>query len=137
MHKRSFLWAGAAILALGFLGTPNLALANGPVVVLPAPDTSGGRPLMACLKDRKTDRRLTGEDLPLPDLSSLLWAAWGVNRPDGRHVVPTARNEQKVMLFVVLSDGVWQYTTTDSVNAAIARGSHIYASYKKTDKIKP
>ncbi|MBR3663631.1 MAG: nitroreductase family protein [Desulfovibrio sp.] len=109
MHKRSFLWAGAAILALGFLGTPNLALANGPVVVLPAPDTSGGRPLMACLKDRKTDRRLTGEDLPLPDLSSLLWAAWGVNRPDGRHVVPTARNEQKVMLFVVLSDGVWQY----------------------------
>ncbi|MCR5813508.1 MAG: nitroreductase family protein [Desulfovibrio sp.] len=109
MHKRSFLWVKASILALALCLTPDLVFANGQVVTLPAPDTSGGRPLMACLKDRKSERHFATDDISLPELSSLLWAAWGVNRADGRHVIPTARNEQKVRLLVVLGDGVWQY----------------------------
>ena len=109
MHRRSFLWAGAVTLALTLFAAPDRIAANGTIVTLPVPNTSGGRPLMACLKDRKSERHLAGDDISLPELSSLLWAGFGVNRADGRHVVPTARNEQKVRLLVVLGDGVWQY----------------------------
>ena len=39
----------------------------------------------------------------------LLWATWGVNRPDGRRTAPMAKNEQNVAVYVVLADGVWRY----------------------------
>ena len=109
MQRRTFLLAGAATVATNLMGGLWPAQANVTLVQLPTPATTGGRPLLTCLKERHTDRHLGGEDIPLPQLSTLLWAAWGINRADGRHVIPTARNEQKVLLFVVLGDGVWQY----------------------------
>ncbi|MCR4667220.1 MAG: nitroreductase family protein [Desulfovibrio sp.] len=97
----------SVILCVSFL--PSAASADGQIVQLPAPDMQGGRPLLACLKDRHSDHHPGGEDFTLPQLSTLLWSAWGINRPDGRHVIPTARNQQKIRLYAVLSDGVWQY----------------------------
>jgi len=33
-------------------------------------------------------------------LSNLLWAAWGINRPDGRRTAPSARNWQEIDVYV-------------------------------------
>ena len=109
MNRRTFLGLGGALVALSLIDQPPMALASGQVVRLPAPDFQGGMSLMECLQKRHTDRNLGSEDFTLSELSNILWAAYGVNRPDGRHVIPTARNQQKVMLFVVLGDGVWKY----------------------------
>jgi len=76
---------------------------------LPAPDKKGGMPLMQALAERKSTRSFGDKAVSAQDLSNLLWAAWGVNRTDGRRTAPTARNTQAVDVYVVLESGVWRY----------------------------
>jgi nitroreductase len=79
------------------------------ILKLPAPKTEGGMPLMQALKERKTAREFGPQKLPLPVLSNLLWAAWGVNRPDGHRTAPSARNSQEIDVYVAMSDGLFLY----------------------------
>jgi hypothetical protein len=69
------------------------------VIKLPAPKTEGGMPLMQALKERHSSREFSSEKLPLTTLSNLLWAAWGINRPDGHHTAPSARNFQEMDVY--------------------------------------
>jgi len=78
-------------------------------VVLPPPQTDGGRPLMQVLKERKTTRDFAPDKLPTQVLSNLLWAAFGVNRPDGRRTAPSAMNWQEIDVYVATSDGLFLY----------------------------
>ena len=79
---------------------------------LPAPDKSGGVPLMQALAQRQSNRNISEEAISQQELSNLLWAAWGVNRPDGKHTVPTARNKQMVAVYAAMDSGVWYYDST-------------------------
>ena len=78
-------------------------------IILPAPQTDGGRPLMQVLKDRKTTRDFAADKLSPQVLSNLLWAAFGVNRPDGRRTAPSAMNWQEIDVYVAISDGLFLY----------------------------
>ena len=79
------------------------------ITQLPAPDKEGGMPLMQALAERKSTKSFSDKAVSAQDLSNLLWAAWGVNRQDGRRTAPTARNTQAVDVYVVLESGVWRY----------------------------
>jgi SagB-type dehydrogenase family enzyme len=79
------------------------------VIKLPAPKTEGGMPLMQALKQRHSGREFSSEKLPMQTLSSLLWAAWGINRPDGHRTAPSARNSQEIDVYVALSNGLYLY----------------------------
>ena len=76
---------------------------------LPAPKISGGKPLMEVLKERKSTREFSPEKLSAQALSNLLWAAWGINRDDGRRTAPSASNRQEIEIYVVTSDGAHVY----------------------------
>ena len=78
-------------------------------IPLPAPQTDGGRPLMQVLKERKTQREFSPEKLPMQVLASLLWAGFGINRPDGRRTAPSAMNWQEIDIYVAMSDGLFLY----------------------------
>jgi len=79
-------------------------------IALPKPDTSGGKPLMEVLRLRKSTRSFSNAPVSEHELSNLLWAAWGINRPTtGHHTVPTSQNEQNVQVYVALENGVWLY----------------------------
>jgi SagB-type dehydrogenase family enzyme len=78
-------------------------------VALPAPQTSGGKPLMQALKERKSTRDFSPEKLSPQVLSNLLWAAWGINREDGRRTAPSASNRQEIEIYVVSADGAYTY----------------------------
>ena len=78
-------------------------------ITLPQPQTDGGRPLMQVLKDRKTTRDFTADKLSPQMLSNLLWAAFGVNRPDGRRTAPSAMNRQEIDIYVATADGLFVY----------------------------
>ncbi len=78
-------------------------------VALPRPQTEGGRPLMPVLKDRKTTRDFAPDKLPEQLLSNLLWAAFGVNRPDGRRTAPSAMNWQEIDIYVATGEGLFRY----------------------------
>lgn len=79
------------------------------IIKLPAPKTEGGMPLMQALKERESRREFSSRELPPEILSSLLWAAWGINRPDGHRTAPSARNLQDIDVYVAMSDGLYLY----------------------------
>jgi len=79
-------------------------------IELPKPQTDGGRPLMQVLKDRKSSREYSAEKLPPQVLSNMLWAAFGINRPDsGKRTAPTAMNQQEIDIYVATADGLYLY----------------------------
>lgn len=84
--------------------------ASGRNITLPAPRTQGGLPLMQALKLRHTAREFSPRPLEPQVLSDLLWAAFGVNRPEsGRRTAPSAKNWQEVDIYVVLAQAAYRY----------------------------
>lgn len=80
---------------------------------LPPAVTQGGKPLMEALAQRRSTRDFRDEPIPDQVLSDLLWAAWGVNRPDGHRTAPSAMNSQEIDLYVLREDGAWLYAAQD------------------------
>jgi len=78
-------------------------------IELPKPETSGGMPLQEALSLRRTDRDFSEKPLPLRTVSTLLWSAVGINRPDGKRTAPTARNKQEITLYVCIPEGTFRY----------------------------
>jgi nitroreductase len=78
-------------------------------VALPTPQTTGGKPLMQVLKERKSVRDFAPEQISKQMLSNLLWAAWGINRADGRRTAPSASNRQEIDVYVIMADGTYLY----------------------------
>jgi nitroreductase len=78
-------------------------------VSLPTPQTSGGIPLMQALGLRKSSREFSPVKLSPQTLSNLLWAGFGINRPDGRRTAPSALNWQEITIYVITADGVYTY----------------------------
>lgn len=90
---------------------------------LPPPDMKGGKPLMQCLKDRKTQRNFSTKKLPVDVLSNLLWAASGINRPDsGKRTAPTARNWQEIDVYVAMEEGLYLYNAKTHVLDPVLAG---------------
>ena len=77
--------------------------------VLPTPNTTGGKPLMQVMNERKSSRDYQpGQAISKQDLSNMLWAAWGVTH-DGKHTIATAMNRQELILYVVTPTEVSRY----------------------------
>ncbi len=73
------------------------------------PDTTGGNPIMQVFKERKTSREFSDRKLSIETLSNLLWAAFGINRADGRRTAPSAMNWQEIDIYVALEEGLYIY----------------------------
>ena len=94
-------------------------------VSLPPPVKHGGMPLMQALSARRSARDFADRDLNDSVLSSLLWAANGINRPaDGRRTAPTGRNVQDIDVYVMLREGVYKYDAVSNVLKLINPGDH-------------
>ena len=92
-------------------------------IQLPAPQMEGGKPLMQALKARCTTREFSNEALPLQELSNLLWAACGINRPEkGLRTAPTAMNRQEIDIYVACADGLFLYDAkANALNLVVAQ----------------
>ena len=109
-HSLSLLLSLAALALIPAAPKAVNAAESAARMELPAPDKSGGMPLMQALAQRHSTRKgYSGAALSPQQLSDLLWATWGVNRDDGRRTAPTAMNRQDVRLYVALENGVWLY----------------------------
>src|ERR1035437_10151001 len=79
-------------------------------IILPAPDRTGGKPLMQALNERQSIRAFTQENLTLQQLSDLLWAGWGINRADQKkRTAPSSRNLQEIDVYVSMQQGLYLY----------------------------
>jgi SagB-type dehydrogenase family enzyme len=96
------------LILLGF--TSLIVTAQSDTLWLPKPVMEGGKPLMEALRDRHTARKFKPDALPMQQVSNLLWAACGVNRPDeGRRTAPTARNWQEIDVYVAFPDAAYKF----------------------------
>jgi nitroreductase len=78
-------------------------------IELPAPQKAGGMPLMEALAKRSTSRAFDPRELSQQQLSNLLWAAFGINRADGKRTAPSAMNWQETDIYVLLRQGAFVY----------------------------
>jgi SagB-type dehydrogenase family enzyme len=111
--KGSLYFAMAALMA-GALCAQNINL--------PAPQKLGGMPLMEALAKRSTTRDFATRELSAQQLSSLLWACFGINRPDGKRTAPSAKNCQETDIYVILKSGTYVYDAKSNQLDLVMKG---------------
>jgi nitroreductase len=116
MKRRTQMKRSLYLLAATFLAGSLLAQD----MKLPAPQKSGGMPLMEALAKRSTARAFDSRDLSNEQLSSLLWASFGINRPDGKRTAPSANNKQATDIYVLLKQGAYVYDASSNKLALVS-----------------
>jgi nitroreductase len=109
ISRREFLKVSAttgAILSVA----PNITLSEEqkPIQLI-QPQTGSGNPFMQLLWKRMTSREFSEQPLSVEVLSNVLWAAFGINRPDGKRTAPSAMNKQEIDIYVALPSGLYLY----------------------------
>jgi len=105
------------IIAMGLLSSAVSAMET---VKLPKPNTSGGKPLMETMSERRTSRDFNGKEIDNQTLSEILWSAYGVSHERGLRTIPTSRNQKDLEVYVIKKDGAWHYDADDNVLHHIA-----------------
>jgi nitroreductase len=91
-------------------------------VQLLKPQTATGNAMLKVLEKRRSSREFAPDPLPVAVLSSLLWAAFGINRPDGKRTAPSARNRQEIDIYVAAPEGLYLYDAKANVLQPILAG---------------
>ncbi len=74
------------------------------------PDPHGGGELIRALRARKSSRAFSSAPIPEAQFSNLLWAAFGINRPEtGGRTAPSAHGWQEIDVYAVRADGAYRY----------------------------
>ena len=95
------------------------------VIRLPEPDKTRGTAVMQALADRVSVRECSSEELSLNDMSDVIWAANGINRPEeGRRTAPSALNKQDIDIYVFTAEGVYLYLPQEHALQQVAEGDH-------------
>jgi nitroreductase len=111
------------LVCLSFLA--GSVFAQGMPIALNAPDLSRGLPVMKALSLRASAAKFETNDLSLQDLSDLLWAANGINRPDtGKKTAPSSMNAQDIDIYVVMKNGVYLYNAKNQNLEPVAEGDY-------------
>ena len=94
---------------LFFTPVPGMA-SDSEFIDLPDPRLEAGQPLMAALKARKSIRSFSTRLLSNQTLSELLWAAFGINRPESKkRTAPSAHDRQEVDIYIAMAKGLYRY----------------------------
>jgi SagB-type dehydrogenase family enzyme len=106
-----------------FAFTAILAEENLVDISLPTPHMQGGKPLMQVLKDRQSSRSFGTKKLSMQTVSDLLWAAFGINRPDsGKRTAPSTRNWQEIDVYAVMENGAYLYDAKANTLKLVVKG---------------
>jgi hypothetical protein len=85
-------------------------------IKLNEPNKKRGSTFMEALSVKASALEWSDDDLSLQDLSDLLWAANGVNRPDeNKRTASSAQNAHDVDIYLFMKDGVYLYDADDHV----------------------
>ena len=117
-----------AVLAVVLATDPAVAQERSTPIVLPRVAPSQTATLASLLEERHSVREFSDQPIALAELSHVLWAAIGANRPDGRRTVPSAGALFPLDVYVVAGDvrglaaGVYRYLPLEHALARTREG---------------
>jgi SagB-type dehydrogenase family enzyme len=129
-----------------------LAGTAGADIALEKPRVSLGVDIMEALQMRKSTKSYSTKEIPIGDLSNILWAANGVNRENGKRTAPSSYGRQYTDLYIVSDQGVYFYdpvehslglVTNENLKSQIAmqkyvgEASHIIVMVSDSTRIHP
>ena len=88
------------------------------------PDKKGGMPLMEALSLRASVRSWSNKEISMKDLSNMLWAADGINRPDGKRTASSATDARDIDVYVFMKEGIYLYNAADHALTPVIRGDY-------------
>jgi SagB-type dehydrogenase family enzyme len=99
-------------------------------IKLPAPAKKGTVSVEEALQGRRSTREFANRSLELAQISQMLWAADGINNPQGKRTAPAARAAYAVDLYLVagegrvnkLAPGIYRYLVADNALEPVAQG---------------
>ncbi|WP_321438308.1 SagB/ThcOx family dehydrogenase [uncultured Bacteroides sp.] len=92
-------------------------------IKLNAPNLTRGDVLMKAFSNRKSTREFSDKMLSQQDLSDLVWAANGINRPnEGKKTAPSSQNRQDIKIYVCMADGNYLYNASNGTLEFISEG---------------
>ncbi|WP_424244185.1 nitroreductase [Elusimicrobium posterum] len=92
-------------------------------IKLKEPQLKKGTAVMKALSLRKSTRIFSDKELDAQTVSNLLWAANGVNRPDGKRTAPSAMNRQDIDVYLCNKDGAYLYNHKDHALEPVSTGN--------------
>jgi len=120
------------VIALGLTLAHFTAGFGAEAIKLPAPVLKGALTVEEALQNRRSTRKFGNRSLELAQVSQLLWAADGVNHPQGKRTAPAARAAYAIDLYVVvgergvtnLAPGIYRYVAADQALELVAPGEY-------------
>lgn len=89
------------------------------------PSINEGITVKQALSRRHPSRQFSSEPLSIKNLSEVLWAAYGVNRPDtGKRTAPSACGVYPLELYVALPQGIYLYEPKTQTLTPVVEGDH-------------
>jgi SagB-type dehydrogenase family enzyme len=106
------------------IGFP-LTAQNAGDIRLNEPDLNSGKSIMQALSARASASAFDTTDLSLQDLSNLVWAANGINRPaENKRTAPSSQNSQDVDIYVVTRAGMYYYNFREHLLNLVVEGDY-------------
>ncbi|MCR4860163.1 MAG: SagB/ThcOx family dehydrogenase [Bacteroidales bacterium] len=112
------------LLAVALVGLTACAQKAPKTIQLLEPSYDEGLTLMQALKQRQSSSGFTDREIPLQDLSNILWAAVGVNRPDGKRTSPTGSNRQEIEVYAFFKTGAYYYNYANHTLELVKEGDY-------------
>lgn len=100
-------------------------IVEGETIALVKADAERTLSVVEALEKRCSTREYSAEPLSLEELSGVVWAAAGVNRPENNHLTaPSAMALYPIRLYVFLSGGVYFYDAPAHTLVRVKEGDH-------------
>ncbi|MBR5464387.1 MAG: SagB/ThcOx family dehydrogenase [Alistipes sp.] len=98
----------------------------GEVIELPAPDLSRGMNISEALQNRRSWREYSAEKLSMEELSGVLWAAAGINRPENDHLTaPSALALYPITVYAFFEEGIYRYEAKGHRLVRVKEGNYM------------
>ncbi len=120
----------AALFSTACCGTPKTtetktAVVHGDEIALVTPAKAGGTTINEALWARSSSREYSPEVLSLEEVSGVVWAAAGVNRPEsGKLTAPSAMALYPVRVYALFAEGIYRYEAAANKLALVLDGDY-------------
>ncbi len=93
-------------------------------IKLVKPDVVAGFTVNEALQLRRSWREYGNEPLTLEEVSGVIWAAAGINRPDGHKTAPSALGLYPIKVYAFFADGVYLYDEKEHKLVRVLEGDY-------------